>query len=296
MTRLSRARMRGATRMSVYLTRQHLSRRAVLRGAGAAIALPLLESMMPARHAPRAARRARGSRASTFRTAPSCGSWTPAARAATSSFSRSCSSLEPFRDRLNSSAISTCRWPTARTPRPARTTRAPRPCWLTCARPETGATPRLGITVDQVAARHFGQDTPLPSLELVARGRRLKLRLGPLLRVPQYDRLAHPTSPLPMEDNPQVVFERLFGDGSTAEERARRRAQAASLLDSVLDDARALSSASARRRPRAPGALSRRRARGRAPHRARGDRRSATTSTCLPSPPAFRTTSRSTRG
>jgi hypothetical protein len=49
-----------------------------------------------------------------------------------------------------------------------------------------------------------------------------------------------PTAPLPMEVNPQVVFERLFGDGATAEERARRRTQAASLLDSVLEDAATL--------------------------------------------------------
>ena len=56
-----------------------------------------------------------------------------------------------------------------------------------------------------------------------------------------------PTAPLPMEMNPQVVFERLFGDGATAEQRAQRRAQAASLLDSVLEDAAALDAHAARR-------------------------------------------------
>ena len=107
--------------------------------------------------------------------------------------------------------------------------------WLTCARPETGATPRLGMSVDQVAAQSFGQDTPLPSLELSLEEGGLSGGSGLSGAYRNTIAWRTPTAPLPMEVNPQVVFERLFGDGATAEQRAQRRAQAASLLDSVLD-------------------------------------------------------------
>src|SRR5690606_33556357 len=76
---------------------------------------------------------------------------------------------------------------------------------------------------DQFVASFMGQDTPLPSLELsLDDSSSISYRT--------------PTTPLPMEQNPQVVFERLFGDGSTAQERAARLELKASLLDSLVDD------------------------------------------------------------
>jgi hypothetical protein len=113
--------------------------------------------------------------------------------------------------------------------------------WLTCAPPETGATPRLGISADQVAVQHLGQDTALPSLELSLEEGGLSGGSGLSGAYRNTIAWRTPTAPLPMEHNPQVVFERLFGDGGTAEERSSRRRQAASLLDSVLADAGALS-------------------------------------------------------
>jgi hypothetical protein len=92
----------------------------------------------------------------------------------------------------------------------------------------------------QEAAQHFGQNTPLPSLELsIEEG---ALSAGSGLSGAYRNTIAWrtATAPLPMENNPQVVFERLFGDGSTAEERSARRQQAQSLLDSVLEDAASL--------------------------------------------------------
>src|SRR5690606_31233428 len=82
-------------------------------------------------------------------------------------------------------------------------------CWLTCMPDGTGPSP---ASVDQIAARHIGQETPLPSLELALEG-------GSSIAY------ATPKTPLPMETNPRVVFERLFGDGSTPEERAARQRQ-----------------------------------------------------------------------
>jgi len=221
------------------LTRRHLSRRVVLRGAGAAIALPFLSSMLPAGSASAATPRARFAciyipHGAVMR------QWTPSTDGAGFELPPILRSLEAFRDRLN--VISDLTLPLAYgddASAGANHTRSSA-VWLTCARPETGATPRLGTSIDQVAARAFGQDTPLPSLELSLEEGGLSGGSGLSGAYRNTIAWRTPTAPLPMEVNPQVVFERLFGDGATAEQRAQRRTQAASLLDSVLEDASAL--------------------------------------------------------
>jgi len=216
-----------------------LSRRAVLRGAGATIALPLLSAMLPAASA----------RAATPHSRFGCiyiphgavlRQWTPATDGAGFEFSPILRSLEPFRDRLN--VVSDLTLPLAYgedASAGANHTRSSA-VWITCARPVTAATPQLGTSVDQVAAQAFGQDTPLPSLELSLEEGGLSGGSGLSGAYRNTIAWRTPTAPLPMEVNPQVVFERLFGDGATTQERAQRRAQAASLLDSVLEDAAAL--------------------------------------------------------
>jgi hypothetical protein len=94
--------------------------------------------------------------------------------------------------------------------------------------------------MDQVAAQHFGQDTPLPSLELSIEDGSLSCGAGLSCAYRNTVSWQTPEAPLPMENNPQVIFERLFGDGSTAEQRAARRAQSQSLLDSLLEESHAL--------------------------------------------------------
>jgi hypothetical protein len=225
--------------MSAYLGRRYLSRRTVLRGAGAAIALPLLASMLPAGTARAAAPRSRFAciyipHGAVMRL------WTPATDGVGFELPPILRSLEPFRDRLN--VVSDLTLPLAYgedASAGANHTRSSA-VWITCARPETSATPRLGTSVDQVAASSIGQDTPLPSLELSLEEGGLSGGSGLSGAYRNTIAWRTPTTPLPMEVNPQVVFERLFGDGATAAERARRRAQAASLLDSVLEDAAAL--------------------------------------------------------
>ncbi|MBN1241062.1 MAG: DUF1552 domain-containing protein [Gammaproteobacteria bacterium] len=166
--------------------------------------------------------------------------WTPATDGTGFEFPPILSSLEPFRDRLN--VISDLTLPLAYgqdASAGANHTRSSA-VWITGAKPEIGSTPRLGTSVDQIAARHFGQDTPLPSLEVsIEEG---GLSGGSGLSGAYRNTIAWrtPTAPLPMENDPQVVFERLFGDGSTPEERTSRRRQAASLLDSVVGDIAAL--------------------------------------------------------
>jgi hypothetical protein len=225
--------------MSTYLTRAHLSRRAVLRGAGVTIALPLFSAMLPAGTASGATPRSRFAciyvpHGAVMR------QWTPATEGAGFDLPPILRSLEPLRDRLV--VVSDLTLPLAYgadASAGANHTRSSA-VWLTCARPEAAATPRLGVSVDQIAAQTFGQDTPLPSLELSLEEGGLSGGSGLSGAYRNTIAWRTPTAPLPMEVNPQVVFERLFGDGATAEQRARRRTQARSLLDSVLEDAAAL--------------------------------------------------------
>jgi hypothetical protein len=93
--------------------------------------------------------------------------------------------------------------------------------------------------MDQVAAQKIGQDTPLPSIEMMIEGATLSCE-GLSCAYRNTISWQGPTSPLPMQNSPQVVFERLFGDGSTDAERRSRRQQSVRLLDAVLAEAAAL--------------------------------------------------------
>jgi hypothetical protein len=219
-----------------YLTKKHLSRRALLRGAGAVLALPLLESMIPAGVARSAIP------AATPRARLACvyvphgavmSQWTPTQAGTGFNFPEILKPLEPFRERVN--VISGLTLPLAYgqdASAGANHTRSSA-VYLTGAKPGTGSEAELGISVDQVAAKHIGQDAPLPSLELSIEDGSLSCGTGLSCAYRNTISWQSPHSPLPMENNPQVVFERLFGDGSTAEERMARRAEARSLLDSI---------------------------------------------------------------
>jgi hypothetical protein len=106
--------------------------------------------------------------------------------------------------------------------------------YLSGVHPESGAQASLGITADQVIAQRLGQDTPLPSLELSIESAGLNCGAGLSCAYRNTIAWRSSLSPLPMENNPQVVFERLFGDGASEEKRKARREQSQSLLDSVL--------------------------------------------------------------
>jgi len=224
-----------------FLTKRHLSRRALLRGAGAVLALPLLESMIPAGTA-RAA-------AATPRTRLACvyvphgavlSRWTPAQEGTQFDFPEILKPLEPFRDRVN--VVSGLSLPLASgkdSSAGANHTRSSA-VFLTGALPQDGAEAHLGVSIDQVAAKHIGQDAPLPSLELSIEDGSLSCGAGLSCAYRNTISWQTPTAPLPMENNPQVVFERLFGDGGTDKQRTQRRAQARSLVDSVLEEAQSM--------------------------------------------------------
>jgi len=107
--------------------------------------------------------------------------------------------------------------------------------FLTGAHPVKGEHAVVGPSLDQVAAANVGQDTPLPSVELSIEDVGLNCDANFTCAYRNTMSWKSATLPLPMENNPQVAFERLFGDGGTDAERAARRSEARSLLDSVID-------------------------------------------------------------
>jgi hypothetical protein len=223
--------------MANFISKKHLSRRSLLRGAGTVLALPLLESMLPAATA--FAQTAAGASRTRFGAiyfphGATMSRWTPVDEGKNFTFSEILAPLEAHREHIN--VLSNLMHPLAYGPGGA-TGNHNRSCstYLSGAFAQSGATPTLGVTVDQVAARKIGQETPLPSLELMVE--EASLSCGEGLSCAYRNTMSWQTeiSPLPMQNNPQVVFEQLFGDGATPEQRDARREQSLSLLDSVTE-------------------------------------------------------------
>ena len=223
----------------MFISKKHLSRRTFLRGTGVSLALPLLESMVPAATAI-------GQTAANPKTRMGCiyiphgatmDKWTPAAEGTGFAFSEILQPLEAFRGHVN--IISdlahqpVAPWTGEDTGGAENHVRAAA-VFLSGAHPVKKNEAYVGATVDQIAAQHVGQDTPLPSIELSMEP--VNLTCGDAGFTCAYRNTLSwksATLPLPMENNPQLVFERLFGDGSTDAQRQERRNQARSLLDSV---------------------------------------------------------------
>jgi hypothetical protein len=223
------------------VTKKHLSRRSLLRAAGASVALPLLDSMVPAltaqnRTAARAVRRLgfvyvpHGAIMQQF---------TPAGEGPNFAFSPILSPLEPLRERVV--VVSNLAHRTADN---AGVHSLSPPTWLSGVRPaEKEGNIRGGTTADQIAAEIFGRDTQFPSLELATEDHSNLIGAcdgGYSCTYINTLSWRTPTTPLPMEINPRVVFERLFGDGGTPEERLARIQQNRSVLDAVTQQAKRL--------------------------------------------------------
>ncbi len=224
----------------MYIAKKHLSRRTLLRGAGAAIALPLLDSMIPARTALAQTAAAPKSRLSCIYIphGATMDKWTPKTTGSNFELSEILEPLESYRDRLcvisDLAHQGVAPWTGEDTGGAENHVRAAA-VFLSGAHPMKGDHAFLGPTLDQVAAQHVGQDTPLPSIELSIEPLGLNCDADFTCAYRNTLSWKTPTLPLPMESNPQIVFERLFGDGSTDEERRERREQAKSLLDSVIE-------------------------------------------------------------
>lgn len=221
----------------MFVTRRHIPRRTFLRGAGVTLALPLLEAMVPALTPIRltAAAPVRRFVGIWHPHGAAPGYWSPLQEGKDFEFSFITKPLEPFRDRVV--LISGLDMPEAMaTDEEPGGDHARGACFLSGARPRRNAvSPYLGVTIDQLIARKYGQDTILPSIQLGVEdtGNYGNCNWGYSCAYTNSISWASPTEPLPTQVNPRVVFERLFGDGTSPEERLRRRRQNASILDSV---------------------------------------------------------------
>ena len=228
----------------MFVTKKHISRRAVLRGAGVALGLPFLEAMVAAGTAlaqTAAAPKLRtgffylphGAIMSNTKYGAAMDKWTPSGSGADFRLSPILQSLEPFKKYVSS-------FGNLENAATAGSVHAFTPAtWLSATRPDTGS-PRahMSTTLDQVIAKIIGQDTPLPSLEVASETIVQSAAGGGGSYTTLSFRDAE--SPLPMEPNPRKVFLQLFGEGDTPQERASISRQTGSLLDLILDGTKSL--------------------------------------------------------
>ena len=224
----------------MFLTKRHLSRRTLLRGAGVALGLPLLDAMFPAATAfPQAAPAPpRRFFAGFVPHGAAPGYWVPEKQGALpAKLPFIWEPLEPFRHSLT---VLTGLHSTSSEPPPGETGADH---WVAAAflcadkpKKTAGADVRAGHTIDQIIAEKIGRETLLPSVEMSVEdpgSGSSNCGEGYSCVYTNTIAWASPTTPLPMELNPQVVFERLFGSGSTPEQRVARRERNQSILDSI---------------------------------------------------------------
>jgi hypothetical protein len=231
----------------MFITKKHVSRRTFLRAGGATVGLPFLTAMVPAATALAQTAAAPKPRMGFFylphgaimdntRYGQEVNGWTPEIEGRDFDFKRILEPLEPFRKYLT--VVSGLENAQAYGPVHAITPST----WLSCVKPKGQHAPYAAVTIDQMAAQHIGQETPLPSLELAteeaggssacdgtygcAYGKTISFRT--------------PTTPLPMDYDPRRAFERIFGRGRDEAERHRISADYVSVLDMVSKEAAAL--------------------------------------------------------
>ena len=233
----------------MFITKKHISRRTVLRGIGATVALPFLDSMVSAQTPlRRTAAAARPRFAAIEMVHGAAGSalagaklnyWSPAKAGRDFEFSSSLSSLEPYREYITIVSNTDLNGAAPWSPKEegADHTRSSA-VLLTAAHPKMteGADFECGPSIDQIYARAFGQDTPIPSIQLCIEDvGSLSAACGYGYSCVYTDAISwsSATTPLPAEREPRIVFERLFGAGTTAGERAARRSEDRSILDRI---------------------------------------------------------------
>jgi hypothetical protein len=223
----------------MFISKRCLPRRAFLRGIGAAVSLPLLDSMLPAQ-TPVNRTAAKALLRVGFVYVPHgaiMDQWTPKTEGADFEMTRILKPLEPFRNQLNiisglghRAADSTAVHSLSPT------------TWLSGVRPKPtqGVDAYAGVTADQIAAQQIGQDTVLPSMELAIEDHSGLIgacdRDYGCIYMNTLSWRTH-TTPLPMEINPRKVFERMFGSGGSAADRAARTEEDRSILDAITHQA-----------------------------------------------------------
>lgn len=230
----------------MFISRKNLSRRAMLKASGVAIALPFLEAMRPActalaAYPPLPTRMGffylpHGAVMDNTPHGAAADQWTPEADGKDFKLKPIMKPLEHLRDQLT--IVSNL------DNRPGSgTVHAINPAtWLSSVRPQEGVEPAMAATIDQIAARHLGRDTMLPSIEVATEPPVVAGNCGGTFGCSYMTTLSFRSStlPLPMEYNPRKLFIQLFGEGATDAERDALLAQQASILDMVRERAGAL--------------------------------------------------------
>jgi hypothetical protein len=221
-----------------------ISRRTLLRGVGTVVALPFLEAMLPKALADAGA--ARAPRRMAFIYVPNgdqLPEWTPRAEGAEFDLPSILQPMAPFQQDLLVLSGLTCDKARANGDGGGDHARASSAFLTGCqARKTAGANFRSGVSADQVAARRLGDQTRLPSLELGIERYRGSGNCDSGYSCVYEHTIAwrSPTSPLPNEVDPKLIFERLFSERSNDPDRLKRNRLRTSVLDAVLDDAKGL--------------------------------------------------------
>jgi hypothetical protein len=213
----------------MFITKKHLTRRTMLRGVGTAVALPLLDAMIPARTAlaQTAAKATPHLGFIYFPHGAVQNRWTPTGEGKILELGDILKPLDAYKSMTtvfsnidNQAAVGPVHALAPGT-------------WLSCVRPAISQEAHGGTTADQLAAQHIGQDTPLPSLEVATESRGGGGNCDRDYGCSYSGTISFrtPTTPQPMEADPRKLFIRLFGQGDNAEERARLSKQYASVLD-----------------------------------------------------------------
>ena len=228
------------------ITRKYIPRRTFLRGAGAVLALPVLDAMTPAL----SAETARPTRLA-FMQVPNGimnlkNEWAPKAEGPLTEMTRILEPLADFRDRmvvmsgLDSQQAAGLDFEVGGD--------HPRACtaWLTGthAKMTSGADLHAGISVDQIAAREFGKETQVASLEIGLEAPEVVGACESAYGCAYYNTISwrNENSPLPMENRPRAIFERLFGEAGTTDPEVRLalRQEERSILDAITEDVRGM--------------------------------------------------------
>src|SRR5579883_2700713 len=234
-----------------YITKKSLSRRTLLRGAGVALGLPLLDSMVPAQTPLAKSAAAPKSRLACIEmvhgmagsTAEGTAKhyWSPEKTGSDFEWSQTLEPLKDFRDYVtivsDTDLHPATAWSAAEEGADHFRSSA---VYLTAAHPKMteGSDYFVGTSIDQLYAQQHGQDTPLPSIQLCIEAVDASGACDYGYACVYADTIswASPTTPLPMTLDPRQAFENLFGDGRTPEERAKRLATNRSILDWISSD------------------------------------------------------------
>jgi hypothetical protein len=232
----------------MHLTRKHLSRRTLLKGAGFSVGLPLLDAMIPAATALAKTAASPKLRTGFFymphgavmwntKHGKEMDHWFPSGAGADFKLSPILQPLEKHKHAVTSFTNLENKASVASVHKYNPAT------WLSGTKPDLKAPgPSMSPTIDQVIAGHIGQETALPSLEVRSESETQAVScdsgFGCLYSATLSYRNAN--SPLPMESNPRKIFAQLFGEGATAQERVAIVRQKRSILDFISERTKAL--------------------------------------------------------